>query len=666
MDYRRDAVLIVDDEVENLDAFNLNFGRKFLLRTAGGGQQALEMARQENIAVVIADQRMPLMSGTQFLAEFKKIRPDAVRMMLTGYTDLESVIGAINQGEIHRYITKPWEARELEAVLRNAIDGYRRGMEHKRRLLELNAYNRVLQLIASGRSLSRVVKEVLELLAMEFGFARTFLLLGDPTSDQMLRGQAVLREKGGRPEVQRMSAPARGGSAPLSQVVSAVGGFSAEKFRFTVTTPSEGSGDSDTPIEVEFVCGPFYGAPLVVEGRVVGVLCADRAAGGRDRTDREDARFVATLAQQIAVATGGHLTAENLQRRGGKEGEGSGPTRDPSRVSAPPRRLPVPGRIAYKNFPVLLVDDEPATLETFTLNFGADFTLLTALTATRAMEILTSSHVAVIITDQRMPKPADDASPFAGMSGIELLTEAQEHDPQCVRMVLTGYGDIEEIIGAVNRGLVYRYITKPWDSRELAAALREAIAFHSDLVESRRLLREAEVVNRLMTVVAGETDPDRVVDAALEIATRDLGYDRAYLFRYDEATGNLVRGRSAARQGTPPVVDRLKIPVIQGGGLLASVVLARAARRSSKGPHESGGVEIPASDRKATLAVPLGASHPLGVLAAETARGSSIEFGAGDELTLETLAEAVAVAITHAQRLAELNTLVAAGRKAPP
>ena len=654
-------MLIVDDEVENLDAFTLNFGRKFLLRTASGGAQALEIAKQENIALVIADQRMPLMSGTQFLAEFKKVRPDAVRMILTGYTDLESVIAAINQGEIHRYITKPWEAREIEAVIRNSIDHYRRGMEHKRRLRELNAYNRVLQLIASGRSLSRVVKEVLELIAMEFGFARTFLLLGDPATDQPMRGQAVLREKGGRPEVQKISATVKGGGATLAQVVTATTGFSAEKFVFTATTPSSNAGDADTPIEVEFVCGPFYGAPLVVENRVVGLLCADRAAGGRDRTDREDARFISTLATQIAVATGGHLTAENLQRKGGaKDAESSRPSRDPTRAAALARRNPVARKIDYKQFPLLLVDDDPNTLAIFNLNFGNAFHVVTAGSATEALEILKARRIAVSVTDQRMPKKQGDDSPYAGFSGIELLAEAQENDPDCVRMVLTGYSDIEEIIGAVNRGLVYRYINKPWDARDLGSALREAIEYHHELVESRRLLREAEVVNRLMTIIAVETDADRVADTALRIATMEFGYDRAYMFHYDEVTGNLHRGRAAAREGAPPSVERLRIPVIQGGGLLANVVLSGAPARSSDGPHQAGGVEIPSIDRKSTLAVPIGSRTAIGVLAAENSNSSRIEFGTSDELTLETLAEVIAVAIKHAGRLAELKQIDAA------
>src|SRR5688500_5576327 len=110
MDYRGLPVLVVDDEVENLDAFTLNFGRKFTLRTASSGAAALEIAQKENIAVAIADQRMPGMLGTDFLAEFRKLRPDAIRMIVTGYTDLESVIAAINDGQISRYITKPWDA----------------------------------------------------------------------------------------------------------------------------------------------------------------------------------------------------------------------------------------------------------------------------------------------------------------------------------------------------------------------------------------------------------------------------------------------------------------------------------------------------------------------------------------------------------------------------
>ncbi|HUR27419.1 MAG TPA: response regulator, partial [Planctomycetota bacterium] len=204
MEYRKFPVLVVDDEVENLDAFTLNFGRKFTIKTASSGKDALELAKTESFAVVIADQRMPGMLGTDFLAEFRKIRPDAVRMILTGYTDLESVIAAINDGQISRYITKPWEARDLESVVKNAIDHYRRGLERRRRYRELTAYNRVLQLISGERSLSRVVKEVLELIALEFGYARTFLLLGDPSGERPLKGQVVLHGADGKPQVKKI------------------------------------------------------------------------------------------------------------------------------------------------------------------------------------------------------------------------------------------------------------------------------------------------------------------------------------------------------------------------------------------------------------------------------------------------------------------------------
>lgn len=659
MDYRRDAILVVDDEVENLDAFTLNFGRKFLLRTASGGAEALEIARQENIAVAVADQRMPLMSGTRFLEELRKIRPHAVRMILTGYTDLESVISAINQGEIHRYITKPWEASELEVVLRNAIDHYRRGTEHRRRLKELDAYNRVLRLIAGGRSLSRVVKEVLELIAMEFGFARVFLLLGDPAADEPMRGQAVLREKGGKPEVQRISAPVKGAGATLTQVVAATTGFSAEKFSFHATTPVKD--DGATPAEVEFACGPFYGAPLVVEGRVVGILCADRAAGGRDRTDREDARFVSTLATQIAVATGRHLTAENLQRKGAVVPETSRPSRDPTRVAR--KAATAPRKPDVKQSPILVVDDDPAALDLFNLNFGQAFHVVTARTPSEAMEILGKRRISVIVTDQRLARAAGDDSEFAGLSGIELLAEARDREPDCVRMVLTGYSDIEEIIGAVNRGLVYRYVNKPWDVRELSNLLREAIDYHHELMESRRLLREAEVVNRLMTVVAGESDPDRVGQTALGVAVDELGYDRAWFFHYDEASGNLVRGRAAGRDGARPSVDRLRIPVIAGGGLLARVILDGRPVRTTQGPHEPGGIEIPSPDRREALAVAIGeADAPIGVLAVEVSKGNRHELSSSDERTLETLAEVLVIAFRHAERLRELKELESAGK----
>lgn len=654
MEHRKFPVLIVDDEVENLDAFTLNFSRKFTIRTATSGKDGLEIARAEPIAVAIADQRMPGMLGTDFLAELRKIRPDAVRMIVTGYTDLESVIAAINDGQISRYITKPWEAREIESIVKNAIDHYRRGLERRRRFRELTAYNRVLQLIAGERSLSRVVKEVLELVALEFGYAQTFLLLGDPQGDRPLRGQVVMRGPAGKPQVKKISAAAKGTVAPLSQVVAAHSGFSAERFAFSAS-PAErtSTGEEGTAEMLEFSCAPFYGAPLIVEGRVVGLLAADRGEGGNPRTDRDDARFISTLAAQIALATGGHLTAENLQRKGGagsREDSGSSrPSRDPARQ----KRVTAPKRVDPRQYPVLLVDDDAGTLELFRLNFANQFDVLTTRSPREALDIARNRQVAVILTDQRMPD----------MSGIELLSELRDNDPDCVRMILTGYSDIDDIIGAVNRGLVYRYITKPWDPREVSAALKATIEYYHELVEARRLLREAEVVNRVMSVAGAEPDADRLADAALAIAVNDLGYDRAYLFRYDDETGHLVAGRAAAREGEalPAAIEKMRIPVIQGGGLLATVALTMEPARSTEGPHTPGGVEIAVQNRKVTLAVPIGNANPLGVLAAELSRASTRDFSASDELTLSTLSEVLAVSMQQARRLAELRALSSGG-----
>jgi len=654
MEYRKFPVLVVDDEVENLDAFKLNFSRKFTVRTAGSGAEALEIAKAENFAVAIADQRMPGMLGTDFLAEFRKIRPDAVRMILTGYTDLESVIAAINDGQISRYITKPWEAREIESVVKNGIDHYRRGQERRRRYREVSAYNRVLQLISGERSLSRVVKEVLELIALEFGFARTFLLLGDPQGERPLKGQVVLHGEDGRPRVKKISTPAKGADAPIAQIIAAPGGFSAERFTFSAA-PAEKSGSEEGTAEMmEFACGPFYGAPLVVDGRVVGVLAADKgeASGGSPRTDRDDARFIATLAAQIALATGGHLTSESLQRKGSTGGreESSRPTKDPT--LRPKQRPSAPRKLDPKNYPVLLVDDDGPTLDVFKLNFGNAFDVLSTRSPKEALEIAKNRQVAVILTDQRMPE----------MSGIELLSELRDNDPDCVRMILTGYSDIDDIIGAVNRGLVYRYITKPWEQLEVSNALKTAIEYYHELVESRRLLREAEVVNRIMTVVAAESDTDRVVEATLAVAVTDLGYDRAYVFDYDEPSGHLVRGRAAAKEGEGlPSLEKMRIPVIQGGGLLATVALTMQSGRSSEGPHAPGGVEIAVANRKTTLAVPIGTGKPLGVLAAELSRANNRDFSSSDELTLATISEVLSISMTQSRRLAELRALQAGG-----
>ena len=133
-------VLVVDDESDNLDAFRFNFGRSFKLLLAGSGEEALALARAEDVAVIVTDQRMPRMTGLDLLKAARELRPDAVGIIVTAFTDVDVLIESINLGRIYRYVTKPWDSKEVRGVLTHAIERFALLRENRRLEEQLSAY----------------------------------------------------------------------------------------------------------------------------------------------------------------------------------------------------------------------------------------------------------------------------------------------------------------------------------------------------------------------------------------------------------------------------------------------------------------------------------------------------------------------------------------------
>jgi C4-dicarboxylate-specific signal transduction histidine kinase len=125
-------VLYVDDEEGNLVVFRATFKKHADVRTASSGARGLEILAREEIPVVISDQRMPGMSGPDFLAEVRRLYPDTMRMVLTAYTTFEDVVAAINRGQVCRFISKPWDATDLLATIVNAAAHYETTKENRR------------------------------------------------------------------------------------------------------------------------------------------------------------------------------------------------------------------------------------------------------------------------------------------------------------------------------------------------------------------------------------------------------------------------------------------------------------------------------------------------------------------------------------------------------
>ncbi|MEM1171294.1 MAG: response regulator [Cyanobacteria bacterium P01_H01_bin.35] len=122
---KKPKMLVVDDEPDNLDLLYRTFRRDFSVLKAESGIQALEiLALEGEVAVIISDQRMPEMKGTEFLSKTLPQFPNTVRIILTGFTDIEDLVEAINSGQVYKYITKPWDPSELKGVVQKAAQTY--------------------------------------------------------------------------------------------------------------------------------------------------------------------------------------------------------------------------------------------------------------------------------------------------------------------------------------------------------------------------------------------------------------------------------------------------------------------------------------------------------------------------------------------------------------
>jgi two-component system, NtrC family, response regulator HupR/HoxA len=201
VDYRQFPVLVVDDEPDILSSFSFNYGDDFDVLTAPSAAQGLELLSAHDAAVIVADQRMPAMSGTEFLEHSMAIRPDAVRIILTGYTDVEAIIEAINKSRIYRYVTKPWESDELRITLRRAVEVFLLGRENARLVEELGRANE--RLAAENAFLrgaerpqqivgdSPAIRAVLDLVARVGPSQTTVLVEGETGTGKELVARAI-------------------------------------------------------------------------------------------------------------------------------------------------------------------------------------------------------------------------------------------------------------------------------------------------------------------------------------------------------------------------------------------------------------------------------------------------------------------------------------------
>lgn len=145
---KKPKMLVVDDEPDNLDLLYRTFRRDFNVFKADNGITALEvLAAEGEVAVIISDQRMPEMKGTEFLSKTVPRFPDTMRIILTGFTDVEDLVDAINSGQVYKYITKPWDPNELKSVVQRAAETYELLKQRTEELLQTQTHTVLLNSI---------------------------------------------------------------------------------------------------------------------------------------------------------------------------------------------------------------------------------------------------------------------------------------------------------------------------------------------------------------------------------------------------------------------------------------------------------------------------------------------------------------------------------------
>ena len=138
-------VLYVDDEVYNLTAFRAGFRRLFNIFTAESAAEGIKILRTEEIHVIVTDQRMPVTTGIEFLESIIPEFPEPIRILLTGYADINAVIDAINKGQVYKYIQKPWSDTDLIMNIEKAFEIYTLRKENRELTERLIIANKQLE-----------------------------------------------------------------------------------------------------------------------------------------------------------------------------------------------------------------------------------------------------------------------------------------------------------------------------------------------------------------------------------------------------------------------------------------------------------------------------------------------------------------------------------------
>jgi FixJ family two-component response regulator len=270
----RAKILIVDDEEAILETMTFTFMDDYEVLTANDAHRALEILDEAGpVAVVVTDQRMPNMTGVEFLSEVWRSHPETVRIILTGFADMDAIIQAINDGHVYAYITKPWEPDYLKQVVKHAVDHYALAVENARLLEDLKRSNVFLEAIMDRLPTGALAVDAEGVVQCANRPAREYLGLEDDPRGTPLAQLLVQRGLEGVGATVRRLIEARGGSFEDLEVGV---GATAHRLRVSVQTLQDGAGDPDgraTPLGTVILFREVSHEPLArrLEELVAGI-----------------------------------------------------------------------------------------------------------------------------------------------------------------------------------------------------------------------------------------------------------------------------------------------------------------------------------------------------------------------------------------------------------
>lgn len=279
-DRSRLKLMVVDDEPDNLDLLYRTFRRDFRVFKAESAMKALEILNSEGeMAVIISDQRMPLMNGTEFLSRTVDHFPDTIRILLTGYTDVEDLVEAINSGKVFKYITKPWNPEHLKSIVQQAAETYRvvkqRTKELGRALRREELFNGVTTAIRESLDYSSILQTIVKTIGQ--AFETTSCILRPVDGDYLLPDSFCYQAD----NVTELSA--RSDADPFVQKVLET--HQTQLFK----------------VEIDEHHGMYLVVPLICQQQAMAVLSLYQQ--GRDRSwTTEDIQLIEAVGEQAALA----------------------------------------------------------------------------------------------------------------------------------------------------------------------------------------------------------------------------------------------------------------------------------------------------------------------------------------------------------------------------